>query len=546
MAGDPEGGLLGRLAVYYKLITMDQLTQATQAQSRHPGKRLGEIMVGAGWITDQQLQQLLQAQKQYLERARQKREASRPVKVKDVKPVASTPTVSISGGTGLSMSQAVASANMSAKHVLPAKGGTGSVPVIRAPAEEPLDLEPPKQDEPVAAPQAASRTPTPAPAPKPVPARAAAPAAPILASAEPAPKKIDRPARDNRAVDWLNGVLKQSAEVGASDVHLHSNATIKLRRFRQLIEFTQQPLPEQQATSVINSILDDDEYTRLYTAGQVDTVYAIDGVGRFRVNAYRQHRGVNAVFHFVPGSPPSLEELGLPSTLAKVTNFHQGLVLITGPAGCGKSSTLAALVNIINEERHDHILTIEDPVEYIHPTKRCLVNQRQVNTHTKSFARALKAALREDPDVICIGELRDQETISLAMSAAETGHLVLGTLHTSSTIRTINRIVGVYPPSQQSQVRTMLSESLRAVVSQRLLPSIDGDGVALAIELLLINKAVGNLIRENQTFQINSILQTGASKGMKMLDTSLRELVQAGRITKETARANAEKPDQFK
>jgi len=539
MAAEAEGGLLGRLAVYYKLITMDQLTQATQAQARRPAKRLGEIMVGAGWITDQQLQQLLQAQKQYLEQARKKREASRPVKVKPVKPPPSTPTVTMSSGGGMSIMEAVNSANMSAAHSVPLKTGTGQHAAV-----EPETKDPSERD-------ISPDTPAAIHSPKPAEAPAAAPETAKAAPAKAEPPvsvtsgQPQRAAPDKRALAWLDGVLKQAADAGASDVHIHSNATIKLRRFRQLIEFTQQPLPVEQARSVINSILSDSDYARLTTAGQVDVVYAVDGVGRFRVNAFNHHRGVNAVFHFVPPKPPTLEELGLPSTLAKVTNYHQGLVLLTGPAGCGKSSTLAALINIINEERHEHILTIEDPVEIIHQTKRCLVNQRQVVSHTESFARALKAALREDPDVICIGELRDQETISLALSAAETGHLVLGTLHTSSTIRTINRVVGVYPPSQQSQVRTMLSESLRAVVSQRLLPSIDGDGVALAIELLLINKAVGNLIRENQTFQINSILQTGASKGMKMLDNSLRELVDAGRITKEVAAANAEQPEKF-
>ena len=188
-------------------------------------------------------------------------------------------------------------------------------------------------------------------------------------------------------------------------------------------------------------------------------------------------------------------------------------MLITGPAGCGKTSTMAALVNLLNEERSDHMLSIEDPIEYLHVAKRCVVNQREVNHHTRSFAAALRSALREDPDVICIGELRDLETISLAMSAAETGHLVLGTLHTQGAIRTINRIVGAYPPAQQSQIRTMLSESLRAVISQRLIPRADGSGMALAYELLLVNVAVANLIRENRTFQLGSVLQTGTQQG---------------------------------
>jgi len=220
-------------------------------------------------------------------------------------------------------------------------------------------------------------------------------------------------------------------------------------------------------------------------------------------------------------------------------------VLLTGPAGCGKSSTLAALVNIINQDRHDHIITIEDPIEYIHPSKGCVVNQRQVGPHTGSFARALRAALREDPDIIAIGELRDLETISLALTAAETGHLVLATLHTNNAIRTVNRILGVFPPNQQEQIRTMVSESLRAVVSQRLVARADGNGRVPAIEVLVANKAVGNLIRENKTFQIRSVLQTGLSHGMCLLDVSLAELVKKGIVTREEALKHADEPGRF-
>ncbi len=221
------------------------------------------------------------------------------------------------------------------------------------------------------------------------------------------------------------------------------------------------------------------------------------------------------------------------------------MVLVTGPAGCGKSSTMAAFLNLVNEERTDHILTIEDPIEVLHPSKSCQVNQRQVRSHTESFARALRAALREDPDVIAIGELRDLETISLALTAAETGHFVLGTLHTTSTIRTIDRLIGVFPPDQQTQVRTMLSESLRAVVSQRLVVRADGAGRVPVLEVLIVNKAISNLIRENKTFQIRSVLQTGAAQGMCLLDSSLEALVKQGVITREEALRHAEEPKRF-
>jgi twitching motility protein PilT len=218
------------------------------------------------------------------------------------------------------------------------------------------------------------------------------------------------------------------------------------------------------------------------------------------------------------------------------------MVLITGPARCGKSSTLAALVRLINEERSEHILTIEDPIEYRHPSKRCLVNQRSVKRHTESFARALRAALREDPDIIVIGELRDPESIALAMTAAETGHFVLGTLHTDNAIRTINRIIGAFAPEQHDQVRSMLSESLRAVVSQRLLPTADGLGQSVALEVLINNLAIGNLIRENKTIQLRSVLQTGGEKGMCLLDQSLAQLVKSKRITAQEALRHCEDP----
>jgi twitching motility protein PilT len=251
------------------------------------------------------------------------------------------------------------------------------------------------------------------------------------------------------------------------------------------------------------------------------------------------------VFHFIPAKPPLLGDLGLPNHAARLIGHQNGLVLITGPAGSGKTSTMAALTNLLNEERTDHVLSIEDPIEYVHSSKRCIVNQREINRHTRSFAAALKSALREDPDVICIGEMRDLETISLALSAAETGHLVLGTLHTQGAVRTINRIVGAYPSGQQPQIRTMLSESLRAVVSQKLIPRADRTGMALAYEMMFLTLASANMIRENRTFQLQSVLQTGRNQGMRSLDDSLIDLVQSGTITRAQAALNADRPETF-
>ncbi len=376
------------------------------------------------------------------------------------------------------------------------------------------------------------------------------PAATPAISSQPSSRSIrDVPGQrapvDASKVAWLGELLKATTDAGASDIHLHSGATIKVRRFQVLQEYSNQPLAEEAVESILLSILNDRELSLLESTGQVDLAYSIPGTGRFRVSVYRQHRGLSGVFHFVPAEIRTLPQLGLPETLSKLTAFHNGLILVTGPVGCGKTSTLAALVDLLNQERSDHILTIEDPIEYLHPAKKCIVSQRQVGPHTNTFSRALRAALREDPDVIAIGELRDRETISLAMSAAETGHLVIGTLHTNSAIRTINRMVGAYPPSQQGQVRSMLSESLRAVISQRLLPTADGQGVALALEILVLNKAVGTLIRDNKTFQIYSVMQTGAARGMVLLDNSLQQLVDAGRITKQVAAANAENAKLF-
>ncbi len=343
----------------------------------------------------------------------------------------------------------------------------------------------------------------------------------------------------------LDRLLAHTLQSGASDLHVHSGAAVKLRTHGQLTDLAPEPVDAPAAERLVLEILDPEQTAILRDKGQVDFAYELADIGRFRGSAYRQQRGMDAVFRAIPPRPPTLEELGLPSSLARFANFHQGMVLLTGPAGCGKSSTLAALLNIINGERRDHIITIEDPIEYIHPSQQCVVNQRQVGPHTSSFARALRGALREDPDIIAIGELRDLETISLALTAAETGHLVLATLHTNNAIRTINRILGVFPPSQQDQIRTMVSESLRAVVSQRLVPRADGNGRVPALEVLVVNKAVGNLIRDNKTFQIKSVLQTGASHGMCLLDASLADLVKKGLIHREEAMKQADEPQKF-
>ena len=278
---------------------------------------------------------------------------------------------------------------------------------------------------------------------------------------------------------------------------------------------------------------------------QIDFAYEIPGIGRFRANAYQQRRGTDAVFRIIKPKPPTLAELGLSNDLESFTKFHQGLVLFTGPAGCGKSSTMAAMINIINEQRAEHILTVEDPIEYVFGSGLSSINQREAGVHTESFAKALRAALREDPDVIVIGELRDLETISLALTAAETGHLVFATLHTANAMSTVNRLLVVFPPGQQAQVRMMLSESLKVVISQRLAFRADGSGRAVALEVMVNNMAIGNLIRENRTFQIKSAMQSGKAQGQLLLDASLAKLLKDNVITREEAIRHANEPESF-
>jgi twitching motility protein PilT len=342
----------------------------------------------------------------------------------------------------------------------------------------------------------------------------------------------------------LEAILTRAVEARASDVHIHAGAPLQMRVGGGLRELKLGVLDAEGTQALLFSALDAEQKAALEKHNDLDFAIQLS-TGRFRANIYRQQRGWDGVFRPIPAQPPSLQELGLPNTLERLTQWHQGLVLITGPAGCGKSSTLAALVDLVNRSRKEHIITVEDPIEFVHPSKSCVVNQRQAGKHTLSFANALRAALREDPDVIVIGELRDLETISLAITAAETGHLVLATLHTNSAIRTINRVLDVFPPKQQSQIRAMVSESLKAIVSQRLVPSADGNRRFPALEILFVKPSVSNLIRDEKTFQIRSVMQTGKAEGMMLLDDSLLELLKSGAITKDTARRYGEDPKRF-
>jgi twitching motility protein PilT len=330
-------------------------------------------------------------------------------------------------------------------------------------------------------------------------------------------------------------------EHDASDIHLSVNSPPMWRRFGVLqpIWNDAAPLTAQDTEKLAMGFLTPPQKHHLGEIGDVDFAYANE-LGRFRTSVVRQRLGFDLVFRIISSNLRTMDQLGLPHALKLLTQYHNGLVLVTGAVGSGKSTTLAALVDEINKSRHDHIITLEDPIEYVIPSKTCHVTQREVHTHTKSFANALRGALREDPDIIMVGEMRDLETISLAITASETGHLVLGTLHTANAARTLDRVLDVFPVDQREQIRIMVSESLRGIVSQQLVPRADGRGRALALEILMNTPAVANIIREAKTFMLPGVIQTGKRLGMKLMDDSLIELFHSGTITGEEACARAE------
>ncbi|PLX87890.1 MAG: type IV pili twitching motility protein PilT [Desulfuromonas sp.] len=333
-------------------------------------------------------------------------------------------------------------------------------------------------------------------------------------------------------IDKLFHIMQQQ---GASDLHISTGAPPIFRQHGEMVPMKTAPLTNAQVRGLLYEILTDEQKTEYEKNNDLDFAYSIEGLARFRGNMLETHRGTAAVFRIIPGEILTADDLKLPEGVRKMTRFKKGLVLVTGPTGSGKSTTLAAMIDLINSTRNEHILTLEDPLEFIHENKMSLVNQRQIGTHSNSFSAALKAALREDPDIILVGEMRDLETIEMAMSAAETGHLVFGTLHTNSAPKTIDRIIDVFPTDAQEQVRTMLGESLKGVVCQQLCKTADGKGRVAALEIMLGNSALANLIREGKTFQIPSIIQTARHEGMQLMDFHLNQLLNDGKITIEEA-----------
>jgi twitching motility protein PilT len=342
-------------------------------------------------------------------------------------------------------------------------------------------------------------------------------------------------------------VLLEVVDRRASDLHLTAGAAPMVRTRGRLTPLEGYPaLTPTDTREIVYSILSNAQRQKFENNWQIDFAYQIPGKARFRVNAYFQRSAVGAAFRLIPFEVVPLETLGLPPAVADFATKPRGLVLVTGPTGSGKSTTLASLVDVINQSREEHIMTIEDPIEFLHQHKKCIVNQRELGSDATSFSEALKAALRQDPDVILVGEMRDLETISTAITAAETGHLVFATLHTQDTPQTIDRIIDVFPSGQQGQIRAQLAVALQGIMTQTLLPTADGAGRCVAAEVLLPTAAVRNLIREGKSYQIYSVLQTGGAHGMQTMDASLAGLVRAGKITKQLAESRAHSVEELR
>ncbi|MCJ8312528.1 MAG: type IV pilus twitching motility protein PilT [Saccharospirillaceae bacterium] len=342
----------------------------------------------------------------------------------------------------------------------------------------------------------------------------------------------------------ITELLAFSAKQNASDLHLSADLPPLIRVDGEVRRINLPALSHKEVHALIYDIMNDKQRKDYEEFLETDFSFDIPGVARFRVNAFNHNRGAGAVFRTIPSKVLTMEDLGMGEIFKKIAQVPRGIVLVTGPTGSGKSTTLAAIIDYINDHRFDHILTIEDPIEFVHTSKKCLINQREVGRDTLGFNEALRSALREDPDVILVGELRDLETIRLALTAAETGHLVFGTLHTTSAAKTIDRIVDVFPAEEKSMVRSMLSESLEAVISQTLLKK-NGGGRVAAHEIMIGTPAIRNLIREAKVAQMYSAIQTGASLGMITLDQALKNLVQKGIISVEVARSKAKQPETF-
>ncbi|MCF6464222.1 type IV pilus twitching motility protein PilT [Clostridium sp. Cult1] len=332
----------------------------------------------------------------------------------------------------------------------------------------------------------------------------------------------------------LIDLVKYGVENRASDIHITVGIPPVLRIDGSLVYHGRSKLNPDDTKMLVEQVLNEKQLEELEDKGEIDSSYSSHGIGRFRINAYKQRGSYGMSIRVIPLKVPTIEELGIPPVVKKLARLPRGLILVTGPTGSGKSTTLASIVNLINEEKNCHILTLEDPIEYLHKHNRSIVNQREIGLDTFSFASGLRSALRQDPDVILVGEMRDLDTISIALTAAETGHLVLSTLHTIGAAKTIDRIIDVFPPHQQQQIRVQLSSVIQAIISQHLLPKSNGKGRVAAFEIMVANPAIRNLIREEKIHQIDTSIQTGGKHGMQTMDSSLLELYNKGIISKDT------------
>jgi len=332
----------------------------------------------------------------------------------------------------------------------------------------------------------------------------------------------------------------------ASDLHMQEGQPPKMRLHGDIQKIRDEPLTHAEMNQMLSEVVGEKRWAKFLETGDVDCAYELSEDARFRCNLHKHLHGYGGIFRLIPNKIATLEQLNVPVVIKRFANIKGGLVLVTGPTGSGKSTTLASLIDVINASREEHIMTIEDPIEFLHKHKGCIVNQRELGSDATSFADALKAALRQDPDVILVGEMRDLETIGTAITAAETGHLVFATLHTQDTPQTIDRIIDVFPPTQQAQVRAQLAVALQGIMTQMLLPTADGSGRAVAAEIMVPTPAVRNLIREGKTHQIYSVLQTGGSHGMQTMDASLSQLVRAGKITRQLAESRAHSVEEFR
>ncbi len=343
----------------------------------------------------------------------------------------------------------------------------------------------------------------------------------------------------------IDKFLKMGRQIGASDLHMVAGSVPTFRLHGALRRIKFRDLTQEDLARMAKEILTPEQMEEFLKEQELDFSYRAEGLGRCRANLCMANHGWNLTMRLISDKIMSMEELGLPPVVKKLLDYRQGLILVTGSTGCGKSTTLAAMVDYLNRTRHEHIICLEDPVEIVHQSKNCHIIQREVGVHTASFARALRAALREDPDIIMVGEMRDLETISNAITAAETGHLVLGTLHTTSAARTVSRILDVFPPSQQEQIRAMVAGSLRGVLTQQLVPRADGQGRVLCVEVMVNTPAISNLIQKDQMYQIESQMQTGMALGMRLMDDALYALLNRGLITPETAMERANDRSKF-